>query len=235
MAAGTFREDLFYRLAVFKILLPPLRDRQDDARLLAQFFLHRYSEQAGKPGLTFDPEATRAITSYSWPGNVRQLENCIRRAVIMSEGKRLTGRDLDLPSGSGDRGAVTLKDAREQLEREMISGLPPQAFRQNRPRRGGVGRQPPDSLRPHGQTRNRQRWKGSLNGSLALEKSGLLGRLALPLQVAKFGFWQLFYVFHGFCAQLLFSPSGARGRAFKWPACANFGPNQERSDSSRRR
>jgi len=120
MADGTFREDLFYRLAVCKVLLPPLRDREDDIRLLAQFFLHRYAEQAGKPGLTFDPDAVRAISRYSWPGNVRQLENCVRRAVIMTEGKRLNIRDLDLPAAAPGGSAVSLKDAREQLEREMI-------------------------------------------------------------------------------------------------------------------
>jgi two-component system NtrC family response regulator len=120
MNEGTFREDLFYRLAVVKILLPPLREREDDARLLAQFFLHRYAEQAGKPGLTFDPEAARAVSRHAWPGNVRQLENCVRRAVIMAEGKRLTLRDLDLPPSVPGGNTVTLKEAREQLEKDMI-------------------------------------------------------------------------------------------------------------------
>jgi two-component system, NtrC family, response regulator len=120
MSDGTFREDLFYRLAVVKITLPPLRDREDDVRLLAQFFLHRYAEQSGKPGLTFDPEALRTVSRHGWPGNVRQLENCVRRAVIMAEGKRLALRDLDLPASAPGGHAITLKDAREQLEREMI-------------------------------------------------------------------------------------------------------------------
>jgi len=117
---GTFREDLFYRLAVVKIALPPLRERDDDIRLLAQYFLHLFATQAGKAGLAFDPESMRALSRNPWPGNVRQLENCIRRAVIMAEGKRLTVRDLELPAATpGSRGA-TLKEAREHLEKEMI-------------------------------------------------------------------------------------------------------------------
>ncbi len=120
MVDGTFREDLFYRLAVVKIVLPPLRQREDDVRLLAQFFLNRYAAQSGKSGLSFDPEAVRAVSRHPWPGNVRQLENCVRRAVIMAEGKRLTVRDLDIPASAVAGKSMTLKDAREQLEREMI-------------------------------------------------------------------------------------------------------------------
>jgi two-component system NtrC family response regulator len=117
---GTFREDLFYRLAVVKIALPPLRERDDDIRLLAQYFLHRFSEQAGKTGLTFDQAAMGALSRNPWPGNVRQLENCIRRAVIMAEGKRLTVRDLELPAATPGSSGTTLKEAREQLEKQMI-------------------------------------------------------------------------------------------------------------------
>ena len=120
MQDGTFREDLFYRLAVVKISLPPLRERDDDIRLLAQYFLHRFSEQAGKIGLRFDQEAMRALSRNPWPGNVRQLENCIHRAVIMAAGKRLTERDLELPAPTPGYGGTSLKEARENLEREMI-------------------------------------------------------------------------------------------------------------------
>jgi two-component system NtrC family response regulator len=120
MVEGTFREDLFYRLAVVQITLPPLRDREDDVRLLAQFFLQRFSAQSGKAGLSFDQEAMRALARYSWPGNVREMENCIRRAVIMAEGKRLTSKDLELNHAALP--AATLKDAREELERDMIQG-----------------------------------------------------------------------------------------------------------------
>jgi two-component system, NtrC family, response regulator len=117
MAAGTFREDLFYRLAVVQISLPPLRERENDIRFLAQSFLQRFAVQSNKKGLTFDSEALRALNKHSWPGNVRELENCVRRAVIMAEGKRLTAQDLELPSSANN---TTLKDAREAVEREMI-------------------------------------------------------------------------------------------------------------------
>jgi len=117
---GTFREDLFYRLAVVKITLPLLREREDDIRLLAQYFLHRFSKQAGKAGLAFDQHAMRALNRNPWPGNVRQLENCIRRAVIMAEGKRLTKWDLELPVVTPSSSGATLKNAWENLEREMI-------------------------------------------------------------------------------------------------------------------
>jgi two-component system NtrC family response regulator len=120
MADGTFREDLYYRLAVVKIVLPPLRDREDDIRLLSQFFLQHFAEPSGKPGLAFDQEALRGLSRNAWPGNVRQLENCIRRAVIMAEGKRVTLRDLELPASTAGSSAQTLKEAREQLEKEMI-------------------------------------------------------------------------------------------------------------------
>jgi two-component system NtrC family response regulator len=119
MAAGTFREDLFYRLAVVQIVLPPLRDRENDVRMLAQFFLKRFAAQASKPGLAFDQEALRVLNKHSWPGNVRELENCVRRAVIMADGKRVTPGDLELTPGVAAN-AVTLKEAREAVERQMI-------------------------------------------------------------------------------------------------------------------
>src|SRR5271157_3441583 len=121
MMDGTFREDLYYRLAVVQVVLPPLRERQGDVRLLSQFFLQRFGAQANKTGLAFDQEALRTLDHHPWPGNVRQLENCVRRAVIMCEGKRLTVRDLELaPVGQGI--ATNLKEARENLERDMIQG-----------------------------------------------------------------------------------------------------------------
>ncbi len=119
MTAGTFREDLFYRLAVVQISLPPLRDRDNDIRLLAQSFLHRFAAQIHKEGLAFDQEAIRALNAHAWPGNVRELENCVKRAVIMAEGRRLTIEDLELTSNSGENRG-TLKTARENVEREMI-------------------------------------------------------------------------------------------------------------------
>ena len=96
MAAGTFREDLFYRLAVVQIVLPPLREREGDIRLLAQFFLQPVCAQSQKDGTGLRSGRHCALsTTHSWPGNVRQLENCVRRAVIMAEGKRLTVKTWD--------------------------------------------------------------------------------------------------------------------------------------------
>jgi len=119
MAAGTFREDLFYRLAVVQIMLPPLREREGDIHLLAQFFLKRFSLEVNKPKLAFDQDALRALRRHSWPGNVRELENCVRRAVIMAEGKRVTAQDLELSAG-GPPNVSTLKEAREAVERQMV-------------------------------------------------------------------------------------------------------------------
>jgi two-component system, NtrC family, response regulator len=118
MAAGTFREDLYYRLAVVQIVMPPLRDREGDVRLLAQSFLQRFAVEAKKAGMAFDRDAVRAMNNHTWPGNVRELENCVRRAVIMAEGKRLTVQDLELSSAAAN--FATLKDAREAAEREMV-------------------------------------------------------------------------------------------------------------------
>lgn len=118
MAGGTFREDLFYRLAVVQLVLPALRDRGEDVTLLAHACLQQFSAESGKTGLAFSPDGLRAIRSHAWPGNVRELQNRVRRGVIMSNGKRVSAEDLEL-SPSGHSG-MSLKDAREQLEREMI-------------------------------------------------------------------------------------------------------------------
>jgi len=119
MADGSFREDLFYRLAVVQIVLPPLRDREGDIILLANSFLQQSARESSKHGLIFSPDAVRAIQRHPWPGNVRELQNRVRRAVIMGGAKRLTGEDLEL--GSGEEGnKMTLKEARDALDREMV-------------------------------------------------------------------------------------------------------------------
>jgi len=115
-----FREDLFYRLAVVVINLPPLREREADVRMLAQEFLRRSAAKIGKNGLTFDHEALRALKDHAWPGNVRELDNRVKRAVIMADGKRLTAEDLELTGASDRPNASNLKEAREAVEREMI-------------------------------------------------------------------------------------------------------------------
>jgi two-component system NtrC family response regulator len=121
ITAERFREDLYYRLAVVNINLPPLRDREGDILLLAQEFLRRNVAANGKDGLSFSQDGFRAMNAHSWPGNVRELENRVKRAVIMTEGRRLTAADLELESPSGAPASLNLKEAREAVEREVIS------------------------------------------------------------------------------------------------------------------
>jgi two-component system NtrC family response regulator len=120
VASGRFREDLYFRLAVVVVKLPPLREREDDVTVLAREFLRRYAGQHDKPGLSFAPDALRALNLHHWPGNVRELQNRVQRAVIMADGKRITATDLELGDVLSALPAQTLKDARESLEREMV-------------------------------------------------------------------------------------------------------------------
>src|ERR1700757_3393079 len=93
MEDGRFREDLFYRLHVISIQLPPLRERKDDVPLLVHHFLEKYGEENGKGGLEVTPDALDLLTEYDWPGNVRELENVVERAVVLTTGPRI-GVDL---------------------------------------------------------------------------------------------------------------------------------------------
>jgi two-component system NtrC family response regulator len=119
ISEGKFREDLYFRLAVVVILLPPLRDRGDDVALLAREFLQRYAAQNNKKSLAFSPDALRALYRHNWPGNVRELQNRVKRAVIMTDGKRLTADDLEL-AGLSQTSPATLKEAREAVEKEVV-------------------------------------------------------------------------------------------------------------------
>jgi two-component system, NtrC family, response regulator len=115
-----FREDLYYRLGVVAIQVPPLRERGNDVVVLASHFLQKAAAQYGRPVSGFSAEALAALRGYSWPGNVRELENKVRRAVIMSEKRLLGPADLNLP-GSRDAAAPdTLRDLRHQVERDHI-------------------------------------------------------------------------------------------------------------------
>ena len=120
VAKGKFREDLYFRLAVVVMKLPLLRDRGEDVEVLAHDFLHQFAAQADKPMMTFSPDALRAIKGHSWPGNVRELQNRVKRAVIMAETKRITAADLELTSQGEFVRPPTLKEAREDLERELV-------------------------------------------------------------------------------------------------------------------
>jgi two-component system NtrC family response regulator len=119
--SGSFREDLYYRLAVVSIDLPPLRGRADDVAVLSQKFLERFTLEYARPPRSLAPEAVARMARYPWPGNVRELENRIRRAVIMAQGPRITSRDLEL--GGEETPAVastSLKTARDEMERRML-------------------------------------------------------------------------------------------------------------------
>jgi two-component system NtrC family response regulator len=119
---GKFREDLYFRLAVVTIRLLPLRERGEDTLLLAREFLRRYAAQENRRNLVFAPDALRAMERHSWSGNVRELQNRVRRAVIMSSGSRVSASDLELDAGksAAASGGTTLRQAREQVERDMI-------------------------------------------------------------------------------------------------------------------
>ena len=120
IATGEFREDLYFRLAVVVIHLPPLRAREDDVALVAQAFLKRYAVLNGRTGLSFAPDAARVLARYPWPGNVRELQNRVQRAVIMADGKRISVEDLELSEAAEALPVCTLKEARENVEREMV-------------------------------------------------------------------------------------------------------------------
>ncbi len=117
---GGFREDLYFRLAVVVLKLPALRERGDDVGVLAREFLQQFLTQNGKKRLSFAAETLRAIRLYGWPGNVRELQNRVERAVIMADGKRISVDDMELSEVAESLPPLTLKDARESLEREMI-------------------------------------------------------------------------------------------------------------------
>jgi two-component system response regulator HydG len=108
IATGRFREDLYYRLNVIAIGLPPLRERRDDIPLLAQHFLRKFARQTGKEIRRLTPEALEALTSYGWPGNVRQLENAIERAVVLASGGEITLADLPDAISGGPRSSTQL-------------------------------------------------------------------------------------------------------------------------------
>jgi len=96
VAQKQFREDLYFRLATFPIMLPPLRDRRSDILLLAEHFLKKFSVEVSKPGVGFSKKALKLLYEYAWPGNVRELENAIQRALLMTDGPTITEKDLPL-------------------------------------------------------------------------------------------------------------------------------------------
>jgi Nif-specific regulatory protein len=124
IADGTFREDLYYRLNVFTIFVPPLRDRKADLLLLADHFLEKFSREHGKVIKRISTPAIDMFMSYHWPGNVRELENAVERSVLVCDGQVIHGHhlppSLQTAEGSGTVTRVSLKDAVEGFERDLI-------------------------------------------------------------------------------------------------------------------
>jgi two-component system NtrC family response regulator len=118
--SGRFREDLYYRINVIMLPIPPLRERDGDIELLATVFLQKYAAQSSKKIFGLTAQALRAIENHLWPGNIRELENRIKRAVIMAGGERITPDDLELKGPFEKFKGKSLKEAREGIEREMI-------------------------------------------------------------------------------------------------------------------
>jgi two-component system NtrC family response regulator len=119
VAEGTFREDLFYRISEMIINIPPLRDRGGDKVMLARYMISKYAKEQKLKIKGLTPDAALAIDAYSWPGNIRELENKVKRAVIMTDEKRVSSEDLGLRSGDG--ASMNLRQVRQQAERAAIN------------------------------------------------------------------------------------------------------------------
>ena len=120
METGNFREDLYYRLSEIVITIPPLAQREGDATLLAHAFLNKFSKQQGRSLSGFTPQALDVIEHYNWPGNVREIENCIKRAVIMSEGPQISADDLGLQASEQAPLPLNLRQVRDEAERNAV-------------------------------------------------------------------------------------------------------------------
>jgi len=117
--SGDFRSDLYYRLNVVRVHLPPLRHRADEIPILARHFLEIYAERLGVHVMGFEPEALKALQAYSWPGNVRELENAVERAVVLTDGEKVVVEDL--PRTIRDPGAVKPVVASDSLSADELS------------------------------------------------------------------------------------------------------------------
>jgi two-component system NtrC family response regulator len=120
IAAGKFREDLYYRLAEISIEIPPLRARHGDAALLAHAFVRHFAAEQRRGGVTLLADAMDVIESYAWPGNVRELENVIKRAVIMADGPTISAADIGLEAADADAAVLNLRQIREHAEKNAV-------------------------------------------------------------------------------------------------------------------
>ena len=119
-AQGRFREDLYYRLSEIVVTIPPLSQREGDAALLAHHFKNKFCAQESRASLHFAPDALAAIESYQWPGNVREMENCIKRAVIMADANTIVADDLGLPDTGAEEEPLNLRQVRDEAEYRAI-------------------------------------------------------------------------------------------------------------------
>jgi two-component system NtrC family response regulator len=119
-AQGRFREDLYYRLSEIVVTIPPMRQREGDAALLAHHFKNKFCSQESRSSLHFAPDAIAAIEAYAWPGNVREMENCIKRAVIMADGNTIVADDLGLPDTAAAEEPLNLRQVRDEAEYKAI-------------------------------------------------------------------------------------------------------------------
>ena len=120
--SGRFREDLYYRLSEIVVMIPPLRERVGDPTMLAHHFKNKFSEQNKRTSMSFSPDALVAIANYDWPGNVREMENCIKRAVIMADSAQITAEDLGLPIvlDEKEEDPINLRQVREEAEYKAL-------------------------------------------------------------------------------------------------------------------
>jgi len=124
VAAGSFRQDLYYRINVFPLQLPPLRERPDDIPLLVQHFIHRYRDRLGKPCDGISPPALARFLAYDFPGNVRELENKVHQAMVVAAGPVIDDADVALPEARpGARGRVDLSRPFRELKQEAIDAF----------------------------------------------------------------------------------------------------------------
>jgi two-component system NtrC family response regulator len=115
-----FRDDLYFRLCVVGIAVPPLRERGTDILLLARTLMSRFSHELKKPIKGFTPQAVQALTDHNWPGNVRELENRVKRAVVMADGGYVTPENLELEHAASRVDGSTLKASRDHREKELV-------------------------------------------------------------------------------------------------------------------
>ncbi|MBT6381185.1 MAG: PEP-CTERM-box response regulator transcription factor [Opitutales bacterium] len=120
MTDGSFREDFYFRLAVIELNLPALRDREADLSVIATALLQRFAIENSKEGLSFAKKTFTSMYQHPWTGNIRELQNRIKRAVIMCDGKTISPEDMELSGSGGTVIGQTLKEARENLERELV-------------------------------------------------------------------------------------------------------------------